>query len=374
MSAAPLAARWMQRALELAARGRVSTHPNPRVGCVIVKDGRIVGEGWHRRAGEPHAEVLALAQAGAAARGATVFVTLEPCSHHGRTPPCVDALIAAGVDHVVAAMIDPNPQVAGRGMQRLRDAGIDAEQGLCEAAASALNRGFVSRVTRGRPWLTLKLAASLDGRTAMASGESRWITGEAARAEVHRLRAEAGAVLTSSATVLTDDPELTVRLPGDWRQPDRVVLDTLGRAPVDARVWAPGVRRFIVTGPAVAPQWIAALQHAGVEWLEIERSASEGIDLAAALSALGRSEINEVLVECGPRLGGALLRGGLVDELRVYLAPLLLGGNARPLLSLPGLERLSQAPRLRLLSATPVGDDLRLLLRPQESVSNARTI
>jgi diaminohydroxyphosphoribosylaminopyrimidine deaminase (EC 3.5.4.26)/5-amino-6-(5-phosphoribosylamino)uracil reductase (EC 1.1.1.193) len=258
-SAAADSARFMRRALRLAARGRSGTHPNPRVGCVIVRDGVIVGEGWHRRAGEPHAEVIALRQAAARARGAEVYVTLEPCAHHGRTPPCCEALLTAGVARVHVARLDPFPEVAGRGVERLRAAGVAVEVGLQEAEASAENRGFFARLDRGWPWVTLKLAASLDGRTAMASGESRWITGARARADVHRQRAEAGAVLTSSATVLADDPKLDVR---DWRPPrgqwlhppDRVVLDAHGRTAPSAAVYRPGARRFLITSEARIPR------------------------------------------------------------------------------------------------------------------------
>lgn len=352
-SSAAAAAEYMARALQLAEQGRCSTHPNPRVGCVIVKDGRVIGEGAHLRAGEPHAEVHALRAAGAAARGAELYVTLEPCSHQGRTPPCADALIAAGVAKVYVASIDPNPKVAGSGVQRLREAGIAVETGLLEAPAQALNRGFFSRMQRGRPWTTLKLAASLDGRTAMASGESQWITGSAARADVHRLRAEAGAVLTASGTVLADDPQLSVRDYATPRQPDRVVLDGGARVPATARVWGEGAARWWLTAEAQRPP-------AGVENLVIARDAQGQLSLQHALSALAQRGVNELLVECGPRLAGSLMRERLVDELIVYLAPKLLGEAARPLLTLPGLETLAQAPQLRLLDARSVGQDLRL--------------
>lgn len=357
--------RWMQRALALAAKGRASTHPNPRVGCVVVREGDVVGEGWHAVAGGPHAEVLALQAAGEAARGADVYVSLEPCSHHGRTPPCVEALIAAGVKRVYAAMSDPNPRVAGNGFSALREAGIVVEVGLCEAQARELNRGFISRMTRRRPWLTLKLAASLDGRTAMASGESQWITGEAARADVHRLRAEAGAVLTSSATVLADDPQLTVRLPGDWRQPDRIVLDGHGRVPENAAVWAGGARRLALMSAAAPASLRKSLAARGVEMPMLDTRADGAIVLSSALHVLGAAEINQLLVECGPHLAGALLTEKLVDEILLYIAPCLLGENARPLAQLPGLESLAQAPRFEWVSMQPVGDDLRLQLRPK---------
>ncbi len=365
MTAAEDATRWMQRALALAANGCASTHPNPRVGCVIVRKGVVVGEGWHQVAGGPHAEVVALQAAGTRARDADVYVSLEPCSHHGRTPPCVAALIGAGVKRVYAAMSDPNPQVAGNGILALRNAGIGVEVGLCEEQARELNRGFISRMTRGRPWLTLKLAASLDGRTAMASGESQWITGAAARADVHRLRAEAGAVLTSSATVLADDPRLTVRLQGDWRQPDRIVLDGSGRVPATAAVWANGARRLALMGAAAPANLRTALAARGVEMPALETRADGTIELSSALQVLGAAEVNQLLVECGPQLAGALLTEKWVDELLLYLAPCLLGENARPLAQLPGLDSLEQAPRFEVVSVQSVGEDLRLQLRPK---------
>lgn len=347
----------MARALELAAHGRYSTFPNPRVGCVLVRDGAVVGEGWHERAGEPHAEVHALRAAGDKARGAVAFVTLEPCCHTGRTGPCTEALVAAGVKKVFAAMQDPNPKVAGQGIAKLRAAGIEVETGLMQAQAEALNRGFISRMARGRPFVTLKLAASLDGRTAMASGESKWITGEEARADAQRLRAEAGAVLTSVATVLSDDPALTVRLPGFTRQPDRIVVDSNARTPAGAQVWkADGARRFwfcAQTGPA--PEGVTRIQ---------KQAAADGhIALAPVLDELARHEVNAVLAEGGSRLAGKLLQEGCVDELVVYLAPSLLGHEARPLALLPGLERLSQRLRLEYREVTRVGADVRLTAR-----------
>ena len=349
-----LAKSYMARALRLAEQGKATTHPNPRVGCVVARDGLIVGEGAHLRAGEPHAEVHALRAVGDRAEGAEVYVTLEPCAHHGRTPPCVDALVAARVGRVWVAMEDPNPLVAGKGLALLRQAGIDTRVGLLGEQAAQLNRGFISRMTRGRPWVTLKLAASLDGRTAMASGESQWITGAAARADVHRLRAEAGAVMTSSATVLEDDPQLTVRLDGAWRQPDRIVLDTRHRVPGDARVWAPGARRFLLTTE------VCAAPAEGVEVLSVAPDRAGRVSLEAALRALGGREVNEVLVECGPYLAGALLQSGLVDEIVVYLAPSLLGHDAQPLAHLPGLVRLDQRLRLRPSDVRLVGDDIRV--------------
>ncbi|MDP9139984.1 MAG: bifunctional diaminohydroxyphosphoribosylaminopyrimidine deaminase/5-amino-6-(5-phosphoribosylamino)uracil reductase RibD [Pseudomonadota bacterium] len=354
------ASSWMARALQLAALGSATTHPNPRVGCVIVQGDRIVGSGWHQRAGEAHAEVHALRVAGDRARSATMFVSLEPCSHHGRTPPCADAVIAAGISEIWIAMLDPNPLVAGRGVERLRAAGIQVHVGLMEAQACELNRSYIARMVRRRPLVTLKLAASLDGRTAMASGESQWITGAAARADVHRLRAEAGAVLTGIGTVLADDPALTAREPvAATRQPDRIVLDTNARAPQNAEVWADGARRYWLTcaTPVAVP--------AGVTAAQVAAGADGRLDLAAALAALAKHEVNEVLVECGPTLAGALLQAGLVDELLAYVAPSLLGHDARPLAALPGLERLSQKLEFEWRDVRRVGNDLRLLLRPR---------
>ncbi|MGH8460550.1 MAG: bifunctional diaminohydroxyphosphoribosylaminopyrimidine deaminase/5-amino-6-(5-phosphoribosylamino)uracil reductase RibD [Stenotrophobium sp.] len=343
----------MARALQLAQRGLYSTQPNPRVGCVIVGDSGVIGEGFHECAGKPHAEVIALRAASEHARGATAYVTLEPCSHHGRTPPCADALLAAGIRRVVVAMQDPNPLVAGQGIARLRAAGITVECGLMQAQAEILNRGFISRMTRGRPFVTLKLAASLDGRTAMASGESQWISSEAARADVHRLRAEAGAVLTSSATVLADDPELTVRHVDTPRQPDRIVLDPRGRVSVGAKVWNEGARRILLTARA---------QSAVPAGVEVSRLKGEGgyFSLSAAFAELGRLQVNEVLVECGPTLAGLLLHAETVDELVLYLAPCLLGDAARPLARLPNIERLSQRVQLAWRDVRAVGPDLRL--------------
>jgi diaminohydroxyphosphoribosylaminopyrimidine deaminase/5-amino-6-(5-phosphoribosylamino)uracil reductase len=356
-----LAAGYMARALQLAEQGRHTTQPNPRVGCVIVRDGVIVGEGFHQRAGEPHAEVHALQMAGDKAHGADVFVTLEPCSHFGRTPPCANGLIAAGVRRVWAAMQDPNPEVAGQGLARLREAGIEVECGLMQVQAQALNRGFVMRMLRGRPFVTLKLAASLDGRTAMANGESQWITSEAARADVHRLRAEAGAVLTSSATVLADDPELTVRHVETSRQPDRIVLDPRRRVSASAKIWNEGARRILLTAQS------QAAMPAGVEVVQLDR-VGDYFSLGAAMAELGRLQVNEVLVECGPTLAGLLLQAEVVDELVLYLAPSLLGDAARPLARLPNLEKLSQRLQLQWRDVRAVGPDLRLTAVPAAKV------
>jgi len=366
----------MARALQLAALGRYSTRPNPRVGCVIAHGDQVVGEGWHQRAGEPHAEVHALRMAGAKAKGADVFVTLEPCAHQGRTPPCVAGLIAAGVGRVWAAMEDPNPLVRGKGIAELRAAGIEVHVGLCEPEARALNKGFISRMTRERPYVTLKLAASLDGRTAMASGESQWITSEAARIDVHRLRAEAGAVLTSSSTVLADDPELTVRhvpaLPkcspsAIVLQPDRIVLDTNSRVPPSAKVWVPGVTRFWITSPeslfAVSLATVNVKNN--VQVLAVDTNPQGHLDLQRALTVLALRGVNHVLVEAGPKLAGAFLQAGLVDEVITYLAPNLLGHEGRALTLLSGLERLDQRLKLRFTETRMVGADLRITAVPE---------
>lgn len=353
----------MARALSLAERGRYTTHPNPRVGCVIVSDGAIVGEGWHQWAGQAHAEVAALRQAGEAARGASVYVTLEPCCHAGRTPPCTGALIEAGVARVVAAMRDPNPQVAGQGLEILEEAGIETESGLMESAAQALNQGFVSRMSRGRPLVRLKMAMSLDGRTAMASGESQWITHEPARRDVHRQRAEAGAVLVGVGTVLADDPRLNVRLPGEWRQPDRVILDTRARTPVSARLLGNAGRTLILTAASDSDN-ARQLSAQGAEIIGVPVMDGH-VDPVAALEALAEREINTVLVEAGPRLAGALLQAGRVDELLLYVAPDLLGDVARGLMHLTGLEYLADRVRMQFIDVRRIGPDLRLVMEPR---------
>jgi diaminohydroxyphosphoribosylaminopyrimidine deaminase/5-amino-6-(5-phosphoribosylamino)uracil reductase len=361
---------FMRRALTLAARGLNACAPNPRVGCVLVRDGRIVGEGWHERAGDAHAEVHALREAGADAAGATAYVTLEPCCHHGRTPPCTQALIAARVGRVVAAMRDPDPRVSGGGLAGLARAGIATSSGLREEEARELNAGFISRVTRARPYLRSKLAASLDGATAMASGESKWITGDAARRDVQRLRARSSAILTGIGTVLHDDPRLNVRLPaGDWVQPLRVVLDTALRMPRDARLLREQGTTLVLTASDDA-RHADALRAAGAE---VERVARDGRGLALApiLAALGQRGINDVLVEAGATLNGALLEAGLIDELVLYLAPRILGRNTRGLFDLPRLVGLEQGVALELLEARRVGADLRVRARPASAASQS---
>jgi diaminohydroxyphosphoribosylaminopyrimidine deaminase/5-amino-6-(5-phosphoribosylamino)uracil reductase len=358
----------MRHALELAARGLESAHPNPRVGCVIAREQRIVGEGFHERAGEPHAEVFALRAAGEAARGATAYVTLEPCNHHGRTPPCVDALLAAGIARVVYAAHDPDPRVDGAGVARLRAAGVLVEGGLLEAEATELNLGFLSRIRRGRPWVRLKMAMSLDGRTALAGGESRWLTGAPARADVHAWRARSGAVLTGVGTVIADDPQLTARLRSGQsaatpRQPLRVVLDSGLRIPAGARLLRePGETLLIAATDAAAPEWLAAQPRVRIEHCPADRRGR--VDLAAALARLASAGINDVWVEAGPTLAAALHEAGLVDEWVLYVAPLLLGADGRPLLELPGPATLAGATRLELREVQPIGADVRIMLRP----------
>lgn len=353
--------RWMARALELAARGLFTTTPNPRVGCVIVRDDQVVGEGWHVRAGEPHAEVHALAMAGEAARGATAYVTLEPCSHHGRTPPCADALVKAGVKRVVAALSDPNPLVAGRGLQRLRDAGIDTLAGVQEAEARELNIGFISRMTRGRPWLRLKVAATLDGKTALENGVSQWITGDDARRDAHRWRARSCAVLTGIGTVRDDDPQLNVRAIATDRQPLRVVVDARLDTPLNARLLDGGP--VLIAAAVDNPERIAALQRRGADVVVLPNDGGK-VDLNALMQELGRRGLNEVTAESGFKLNGSLLREGCVDELVLYLAPFLVGDAARGLFNLPALSTLADKRPLTLRDVRMIGQDLRILARP----------
>jgi len=350
----------MARALELAARGLYTTDPNPRVGCVVVREGRVVGEGWHERAGEPHAEVLALRSAGPEARGATLYVTLEPCSHTGRTPPCADALIAAGVARVVCASVDPNPRVAGGGIERLRAAGIAVSVGPCAARARELNVGFFARHERGRPWVRLKLAMSLDARTAPAGGGQVWISSEAARADVQTLRARSSAILTGAGTVRTDDPKLNVRLAyGPWiRQPLRIVLDPMLTCPAGAKIFhGDGARVFALED---AP----ARADAGHPVERVPRAAG-GLDLDAVIGRLTELEVNELLLECGPRLAGAFIRSRLVDELVLYVAPKLLGADAAPLLHVSGLGGAHSLPEFEFRDVQRIGPDLRVTLMPQ---------
>lgn len=351
---------FMARALQLAERGLFTTTPNPRVGCVIVRDGVVVGEGWHERAGGPHAEVHALRIAGERARGATAYVTLEPCSHHGRTPPCVEALIQAGVARTVAAMQDPNPRVAGSGLAELRAAGVESEAGLLEGEARELNVGFVSRMTRGRPWVRMKIAASLDGKTALRNGTSQWITGPDARRDGHRWRARACAVLTGFGTVRDDDPSLTVREVETPRQPLRIVVDSRLETSLEAKLLAGG--NALVFAGIDDRARIAALRARGVEVVVLPNAVHK-VDLDAMLKELGRRELNEVHVEAGFKLNGSLLEAGGVDELVLYLAPCLLGDAARGLFDLPALGDLGQRRALVIRDVRHVGADLRVVAR-----------
>jgi len=353
---------FMARALRLARRGLDGTTPNPRVGCVMVRDGHVVGEGWHEKAGQAHAEAAALAAihgAGGSARGATAYVTLEPCSHFGRTPPCADALIAAGIGRAVVAMQDPNALVAGQGLARLAAAGIEVASGLLEADARELNIGFVSRMTRGRPWLRLKLAASLDGKTALNNGVSQWITGPDARRDAHRWRARSCAVLTGIGTVKDDNPRLTVREVPALRQPLRVVIDSRLETPVDAAVLEGGQ---VLIAAAEDNGRGAALRAAGAE-IVLLPNAQGKVDLPALMQELGRRGINEVLAEAGTRLNGSLLREGCVDELLIYQAPMLIGDAARGMFGLAELTGLSGARRLDIVERRAVGADLRIRAR-----------
>lgn len=356
--------RHMARALELARKGFYTTDPNPNVGCVIVApNGTVLAEGWHQKAGEAHAEIHALKGAAGDAAGATVYVTLEPCSHHGRTPPCADALVAAGVAKVICAMQDPNPQVAGAGLERLRAAGIETACGLMEAEARELNRGFVKRMQTGRPWVSTKLAVSMDGRTALKSGASKWITGAAARADVQRLRAGSSALLTGIGTVLADDPRLDVRdSAAEFAfQPHRIVADSSLRMPLAAAMLSTGgpVRIFHSTDNAGREQ---ELSRRNVLCQRLP--AKDGrVDLAAILEVLGSNGCNRLLVEAGPTLNGALLQADLLDEIIVYQAAAIMGADARGMFACTGINTMQDLVPLRLVDVRHLGDDLRLTYR-----------
>ena len=368
--------RHMGRALQLARRGLYGTRPNPRVGCVLVQGDRVVGEGWHQRCGEAHAEVHAIAAAGSQARGATAYVTLEPCSHHGLTPPCADALLSAGVGRVVAATADPNPRVSGAGLARLGDAGVRVGLGLLAAGAQALNPGFFTRMRRGRPWVRLKLAASLDGRTALGNGISRWITGADARRDVHAWRAGSCAILTGIETVLADDPGLTVRdhpalqqMPG---QPLRVVLDSRLRLPADAALLhAPGAVQVFASAAADRTR-VTQLETAGARVTQLAAGPDQRLPLPAVLTQLGALGVNELLVECGPTLAGALLEQGLVDECLLYQAMHVLGDCGRPLFHLPEWTSMDQRIGFELLDLRRIGTDVRYRLRPDAQPGDGR--
>ncbi|NOQ70299.1 MAG: bifunctional diaminohydroxyphosphoribosylaminopyrimidine deaminase/5-amino-6-(5-phosphoribosylamino)uracil reductase RibD [Gammaproteobacteria bacterium] len=363
---------YMQHAIRLAKKGLYTTDPNPCVGCVIVKDEKIVGEGWHQRAGEGHAEINALKQAATKAKDATVFITLEPCSHTGKTPPCVDALINAGVKKVIAAMTDPNPLVAGSGLKKLQDAGIETEYGLLESQARELNPGFIKRMECGRPFVRIKLAMSLDGRTAMASGESQWISGEASRNDVQRLRAQSSAILTGIDTVLADDPSMNVRLTAEQLnidsvleatvQPKRIVLDSRFRVPADVKIAALDSECTVYTTVNVDKNKQYPFT---IETIETKDGQ---IDLHALMKDLAKKEINLLHVEAGSILCGALLKNALVDEIIIYMAPHIMGDNAKGLFHLPELEKMKDRVSLKVKDMRSIGDDIRIIVLPEYSV------
>ena len=369
----------MALAIRLAKKGLYTTHPNPRVGCILMKDNKILAKGWHERPGQPHAEINALNQLSPEqARGTTAYVTLEPCFHTGRTPPCSQALIKAGVSRVVIAMQDPNPLVSGQGLQQLREAGIEVSQGLLEKEARALNPGFIKRMEQGLPWVSVKLAMSLDGRTAMASGESQWITGEQARKDVQFLRAKASAILTGRGTVLTDNPSLNVRLTardlhikGKIRQPARIVLDSALKIPSDAVMLGLEGETLILTSEAGASNTdkVRVLQKKGAKIFPLQTNSFGGVSLTAALMELAKQEMNEIHVEAGATLCGALIKENLVDELVVYMAPYLMGAEARGLLNLPGLERMKDKIALEVKDIRAIGTDWRIIARPKKMIA-----
>ncbi|MSP48784.1 MAG: bifunctional diaminohydroxyphosphoribosylaminopyrimidine deaminase/5-amino-6-(5-phosphoribosylamino)uracil reductase RibD [Alphaproteobacteria bacterium] len=352
---------WMERALALAYRGLGQVWPNPSVGAVVVRDGRVVGEGWTRKGGRPHAETVALDAAGGAARGATLFVTLEPCAHHGKTPPCADAVISAGIARVVASIEDPDPRVSGQGFARLREAGIAVEVGAGAAAAREINLGFFTRLAEGRPMVTVKLATSLDGRLATHTGESQWISGEAARQEGHRLRADHDAIMVGVGTVLADDPSLTCRFPGsEDRTPVRIVVDSRLRLPLTSK---------LVIGARTIPTWVLALADTdslrcraladlGVEVLEIPSEEVGRPDIRQALRLLGERGLTRLLVEGGGRLVASLLAVAVVDRLVWFRAPIVIGGDGIPASAAFGVDRLAQAPRWRRIGTVELGDDV----------------
>ena len=352
----------MARALRLAERGLYTTDPNPRVGCVLVRDGEIVGEGWHVRAGEAHAEINALREAGERSRGAAAFVTLEPCCHRGRTGPCTTALIEAGVERVVTSMEDPDPRSRGRGHAALEQAGIEVQVGLLRTEAEALNAGFVRRMKLGRPYVRCKVAASFDGRTAMASGESRWITGDAARADAHALRARSGAVLTGIGTILADDPSLNARVVADVVQPRRVVLDSRLRMPIAAKTLGLGGEVVVFAGKDDSSRR-AVLENAGAQVYMIPTN-PRGVDPGAALERLAQMEVNDVLVEAGSRVSGSFLEAGLIDELVIYYAPHIIGHSGMPMFDLPALDDMSERQDLEAVDIRRVGVDWRIVARP----------
>ena len=354
---------FMALALRLAEDGLFTTTPNPRVGCVLVKDGQIIGQGAHLKAGEPHAEVMALRDAEQkfpnSIKGATAYVTLEPCSHFGRTPPCANALVDAGVARVVVAMQDPNPKVAGNGLHILATAGINVECGLMEAQARELNIGFVTRMTNHKPYVRVKIAASLDGRTALANGESKWITGEAARQDVQQWRARSCAILTGVGTVLADNPQMNVRIP-TTRQPLKIIVDSQLRTPADANILKDG-NVLIAYSQGTEAQKLA-LNAAGAELIQVGNQPKVG--LKTLLNALAERGINEVMVEAGQTLNGALLAAGLVDEFIFYYAPLILGTDARGMLAIPALQSMQDRIALQIVDTRQIGPDIRVRAKP----------
>ncbi len=352
--------RYMARALQLAEKGKYSTHPNPAVGCVIVVDGKIMGEGWHRLAGEPHAEALALKQAGKLSEGATLYVTLEPCSHHGKTPPCVKAIIKANLSRVVVATEDPNPLVNRTGISELQRAGIEVKVGTGQIAAKLINRGFLKRITTGIPWVTLKIATSLDGKTAMSSGESQWITSEPARQDAHKLRAAASGIMTGVGTVLRDNPSMNARLNGIIRQPLRIILDTNLSTPIDSKILHGDGGVLIVTGNSDenTPE-IYSKKDLEVYNCPIRNGK---IDLKEVLVELGRRQMNNILVEAGSKLSGSMLAQGLVDEVVLYMSPDVLGSNTRGMFDTPELMQLSNKLKYEYQEVVKVGRDLKIRL------------
>lgn len=363
---------WMAKAIQLAKKGRYTTHPNPRVGCVLVKDQQIIGQGFHVKAGEGHAEVNALADAKHDAVGATAYVTLEPCSHQGKTPPCADALIKAGVARVVYGMQDPNPEVSGNGLAKLKKAGIEIIGPVLEAECEALNPGFLKRMREGLPYVRVKLAMSMDGRTAMESGESQWITDSAARLDVQRLRAQSDAIVTGIGSVLADNPSMTVRIdnndqeadPKSVRQPIRVIMDTALSILPEAKILYPTHQAWVFSvEDEVEEEHLEVLTEKGVTVRFVPRGEDGRLDLLDAMEQLADAGINEVLVEAGAELAGGFLAAGLIDEIIVYMAPKLLGSSARPLFKLP-LETMDEAVELTLKSVRQVGQDVRLVYLP----------
>lgn len=355
----------MANALSLARNGITTTQPNPRVGCVIVKNEKIIAQGWHKKAGCEHAELLALQQAGEQAQGAVAYITLEPCSHHGRTPPCADALIESGIDEVIVAMKDPNPLVAGQGIKKLEQAGIKVRSGLLKQQAMELNRGFVSRMNRGRPWVTVKFGASLDGRTAMHNGESRWITGPAARADVQHLRAASSAILTGSGTVLADDPSLTVRLNESARQPLRIVMDSKLSIPDRAKIFIDGHPLLLATALSEKDERFQQLKQLGIDIRSFPAGESGRVNSKHLLQCLAEDYLcNEILVEAGSVVCGSLLASELVDEIVLYLAPVIMGSAARGMFDIPGLDSMAQRVHMNVKDVRPIGKDWRFIVQP----------